>query len=238
MGHSFCTDLAFASHSLRFHFAFVQRSSRIHFSLITISLRNYIEFISHAVRIYYDSLHLEFITISFGSHGAFTSHSLRFHLAFIQHPSRIHFVFITISSSIHLAFISDLLRFHFAFIISRHLNKLLVPLKRIVYWINTPTYITARPTPTYFKVTLDSAVEAGTNKQMLMSQTVRCYKMPKSVIQKRVNGQRGVKSNTGGRLTASPIAVEAKIASYITIMEKWSFGTLFNRQRHSVLIEK
>lgn len=86
------------------------------------------------------------------------------------------------------------------------------------------TYVKKRPASAYSKVSLESAIEAVKNNQMSMSQAARCYGIPRSTLQKRVNGQRGVKSTTGGRPTAIPIAVESNIASCIKTMEKWGFG--------------
>lgn len=88
----------------------------------------------------------------------------------------------------------------------------------------TRTYVRKRPVSTYSKVTLDAAIQSVKNKQMTLSHAARCYGIPRSTLYKRVNGQRGVKSTTGGRSTAIPIDEEAKIASCIKTMEKWGFG--------------
>ncbi|XP_065085084.1 jerky protein homolog-like [Ochlerotatus camptorhynchus] len=85
-------------------------------------------------------------------------------------------------------------------------------------------YVKKRLPAAYTKETLLEAVQAVRSKRFTLYSAAKYYKIPKTTLCNRVHGKRGVKSSTGGRPTALPLEVEARLATNIKTMEKWGFG--------------
>lgn len=78
--------------------------------------------------------------------------------------------------------------------------------------------------PSYTKEDLQNAVDSVKSRSLSLYRAAKVFKIPKSTLFKRVNGQRGLKSRTMGRPPALPHEIEQNIANSLVTLEKWGFG--------------